>query len=152
MWQVWAIALVLMVKGCQGWGVPCISSLHQRPPPVSLGRISAMSFSTSAAYSVMPTALSCHHGGPHAGALQRAATTARPLGGSSSFALQCSTDGGGGGGGSGGRVAYQGLGFRVVKCFPRLARRQADQAVQVVCVFAGYVGSIAIAEGAASVP
>jgi len=139
MWQVWAI-LVLMAKGCQGWGVPCIGLLHQRPPPVSLGRISAMSFYTPAAYSVMPTSLSCHHGGPNVGALQRATTTARPLGGSSSFALQCSTDGGGGGGGSGGRVAYQGLGFRVVKCFPRLARRQADQAVQVVCVCAGYVG------------
>jgi pseudouridine synthase len=35
-----------------------------------------------------------------------------------------------GGGDSGAGARYQGPGFRVVKCFPQLARRQADQAVQ----------------------
>jgi hypothetical protein len=46
--------------------------------------------------------------------------------------LECSAGVGGGNNQGGGskQVRYTGEGFRVVKCFPQLARRQADQAVQ----------------------
>lgn len=143
------LAFLAGMMGCQAWqaAAPCFGSLRQQAytapgraalPGALTSKTSLLSCFTPAGSSFVPALASpgarSVGGEGHVRYPQKTASIARPSGGSGGLALQSSADGSGAGGG--GRARYQGPGFRVVKCFPRLARRQADQAVQVVCACA----------------